>query len=225
MDGVSTPVTPVQCHFDPSPSDATLLSDGRRVGGLLGAPEVPSSRPAGAPRSAAASELRASAHPLAAENRSGMPDRFSAGLEQLSGLDLSGVRVHYNSAKPAQLNALAYTQGRTIEVGRGQERHLPHEGWHAVQQMQGRVRPTRQPKGVGINNDDASLEREADVMGAKAATENVSWHGTGHPSQQSGQGVRRLDLNQVRFYVNKAEKPVVQVVRQESRTPNERLFR
>ena len=34
-----------------------------------------------------------------------------------------------------------------------------------------------------------------------------------------------LALNQVRFYVNKAEKPVVQVVRQESRTPNERLFR
>ena len=36
---------------------------------------------------------------------------------------------------------------------------------------------------------------------------------------------RRLTLNQVRFYVNKGEKPVVQVVRQESRTPTERLFR
>ena len=34
-----------------------------------------------------------------------------------------------------------------------------------------------------------------------------------------------LGLNQVRFYVNKGEKPVVQVVRQESRTPTERLFR
>ena len=34
-----------------------------------------------------------------------------------------------------------------------------------------------------------------------------------------------LALNQVRFYVNKGEKPVVQVVRQESRTPTERLFR
>ena len=34
-----------------------------------------------------------------------------------------------------------------------------------------------------------------------------------------------LTLNQVRFYVNKGEKPVVQVVRQESRTPTERLFR
>ena len=38
-------------------------------------------------------------------------------------------------------------------------------------------------------------------------------------------GNRLLVLNQVRFYVNKGEKPVVQVVRQESRTPTERLFR
>ena len=35
----------------------------------------------------------------------------------------------------------------------------------------------------------------------------------------------QLALNQVRFYVNKGEKPVVQVVRQESRTPTQRLFR
>ncbi len=102
------------------------------------------------------------------ENRTGMPDRLKAGLEQLSGLDLSGVRVHYNSAKPAQLNAHAYTQGQHIEVGPGQERHLPHEGWHVVQQMQGRVRPTIQERGVAIN-DDTALEREADLMGAKAA--------------------------------------------------------
>ena len=44
----------------------------------------------------------------------------------------------------------------------------------------------------------------------------------GHDVQDAGV---YLVLNQVRFYVNKAEKPVVQVVRQESRTPNERLFR
>ncbi len=44
---------------------------------------------------------------------------------------------------------------------------MPHEAWHVVQQMQGRVQPTMQAKGVGIN-DDVSLETEADVMGAKA---------------------------------------------------------
>ncbi len=102
-----------------------------------------------------------------AENRTGMPSPLRAGLEQLSGMDLSGVRVHNNTSKPAQLNALAYTQGQDIYVGPGQKKHLPHEGWHAVQQMQGRVKPTMQAKGVSIN-DDAGLEREADVMGTKA---------------------------------------------------------
>ncbi len=105
-----------------------------------------------------------------AENSTGMPGPLKAGLEQLSGMDLSGVRVHNNSSKPVQLNALAYTQGQDIHVGPGQEKHLPHEGWHAVQQMQGRVQPTMQAKGVSIN-DDAGLEREVDEMGAKAAAQ------------------------------------------------------
>jgi hypothetical protein len=100
-------------------------------------------------------------------NRTGLPDRLKTGLEQLSGFDLSGLRVHYNSSKPAQLDAHAYTRGPDIHVGPGQERHVPHEGWHAVQQMQDRVRPTMELRGTSIN-DDAGLEREADVMGARA---------------------------------------------------------
>lgn len=107
------------------------------------------------------------------ENRSGIPDSLKGGLEQLSGMELSAVRVHYNSAKPAQLNADAYAQGQEIHLGPGQEKHLPHEGWHAVQQMQGRVKPTIQARGVSIN-DDEGLEREADVMGAKAAAHQPS---------------------------------------------------
>ena len=102
------------------------------------------------------------------ENRTGMPDRLKAGLENLSGFDLSGVRVHRNSAKPAQLNALAYAQGQEIHLGPGQERHLPHEGWHLVQQMQGRVKQTNFLIGKVTVNDDPGLEKEADVMGAKA---------------------------------------------------------
>jgi hypothetical protein len=101
------------------------------------------------------------------QNRTGMPDELIAGLEQLSGIDLSAVRVYYNSAEPAQLNALAYTQGRDIQIAPGEEKHLPHEGWHVVQQMQGRVKPTKQMKRI-LLNDDGGLEREADVMGAKA---------------------------------------------------------
>ncbi len=99
------------------------------------------------------------------QNRTGMSGPLKTGLEQLSGMDLSGVRVHKNSSEPVQLNAFAYTQGQDIHVAPGQEKHLPHEGWHAVQQKQGRVKPTMQAKGVSIN-DDTDLEREADAMGA-----------------------------------------------------------
>ncbi|HUG24380.1 DUF4157 domain-containing protein [Piscinibacter sp.] len=100
-------------------------------------------------------------------NLTGMPDELKSGVESLSGMDLSDVRVHRNSPKPAQLNALAYAQGNDIHLGPGEEQHLPHEAWHLVQQRQGRVQPTTQLQGVAIN-DDAALEEEADVMGAKA---------------------------------------------------------
>jgi len=102
----------------------------------------------------------------ATPNQTGLPDEIKAGVENLSGYSLHNVRVHYNSPKPAQLQALAYTQGTEIHVASGQEEHLPHEAWHVVQQMQGRVKPTMQMKGVQIN-EDLGLEREADVMGAK----------------------------------------------------------
>jgi hypothetical protein len=101
------------------------------------------------------------------ENRTGLPARLKAGIESLSGMAMDDVRVHYNSAKPTRIQALAYTQGANIYVGLGQERHVPHEAWHVVQQKQGRVRPTIQAKGVAINND-SGLEKEADVMGATA---------------------------------------------------------
>ena len=100
-------------------------------------------------------------------NKTGMPDDLKSGIESLSSIDMSDVRVHYNSAKPAQLDAHAYAQGNDIHLGSGQEKHLPHEAWHTVQQRQGRVQPTMEMGGAQIN-DDAALEREADVMGEKA---------------------------------------------------------
>ena len=103
-----------------------------------------------------------------APNRTGLPDRLKQGVETLSGMSMDHVRVHYNSSKPAQLKAHAYAQGSEIHLAPGQERHLPHEAWHVVQQAQGRVRATMQMKrGIGVNSD-AGLEHEATVMGAKA---------------------------------------------------------
>jgi hypothetical protein len=101
-------------------------------------------------------------------NNTGLPDQLKSGIESLSGLSMDHVRVHYNSSQPAQLNALAYAQGSDIHLAPGQERHLPHEAWHVVQQAQGRVKPTLQMAGGLAVNDDAGLEREADVMGGRA---------------------------------------------------------
>lgn len=98
----------------------------------------------------------------------GLPDEVRSGLETLSGMDLSNVRVHRNSSKPRQLQAHAYTEGNEIHVAPGQDRHLPHEGWHVVQQRQGRVAPTGEVAGKPLN-DDPGLEREAETMGRHAA--------------------------------------------------------
>lgn len=102
------------------------------------------------------------------ENKTGLPDNLKSGIENLSGVDISDVKVNYNSDKPAQLNAHAFAQGNQIHVAPGQEKHLPHEAWHTVQQKQGRVQPTMQMKEHVPVNDDPGLEQEADVMGAKA---------------------------------------------------------
>lgn len=96
-------------------------------------------------------------------NNTGLPNNLKIGIENLSGYSMDDVRVHYNSDKPAQLNALAYTQGTDIHVASGQEQHLAHEAWHVVQQKQGRVLPTIQLQGVNVN-DNEGLEKEADRM-------------------------------------------------------------
>jgi hypothetical protein len=101
------------------------------------------------------------------ENNTGLPDTLKSGMENLSGHSLDDVKVHYNSPKPAQLNAHAYAQGSNIHLASGQEKHLPHEAWHVVQQKQGRVKPTTSVNGMAVN-DNIGLEKEADVMGAKA---------------------------------------------------------
>ncbi|WP_208022730.1 eCIS core domain-containing protein [Flavobacterium jejuense] len=100
-------------------------------------------------------------------NKTGLPDNLKTGIENLSGYSMDDVLVHYNSSKPAQLQAHAYAQGTDIHLAPGQEKHLPHEAWHVVQQKQGRVKPTKQLKSKVNINDDAGLEKEADVMGEK----------------------------------------------------------
>ncbi len=116
-------------------------------------------------------QLKSGEKPVQAKplNNTGMPGDLKSGMEHLSGLDLSDVKVHRNSSKPMALGAHAYAQGSDIHLASGQEKHLPHEAWHVVQQKQGRVKPSLQMKGNVQVNDDAGLEKEADVMGTAAA--------------------------------------------------------
>ncbi|MFZ6770761.1 DUF4157 domain-containing protein [Undibacterium sp. Di26W] len=141
-----------------------------------------------------ASTVRTQVAP-ASPNRTGLPDELKTGVENLSGMSLDHVKVHYNSSQPAQLQAHAYAQGSDIHLAPGQEQHLPHEAWHVVQQMQGRVQATTQMKqGVPVN-DDAGLENEADVMGARALASGAGHHGAAPdtvPTVISGAGGQQV---------------------------------
>ena len=88
----------------------------------------------------------------------GLPESLKSEIESLSGMDLDHVAVHYNSRKPAQLNAHAYAQGSQIHIAPGQESTLPHEAWHVVQQKQGRVSPTVRAS-IGVGTDEEALDR------------------------------------------------------------------
>ena len=80
-------------------------------------------------------------------NRTGIPPHIQKRCEAMSGVSFDDVRIHYGSGKPAELGALAYTQGS-----------------HVLQQKQGRVKPKMFFRGMAVN-DDRSLEREADRIG------------------------------------------------------------
>lgn len=100
------------------------------------------------------------------ENLTGIPMQLKERMEQRTGVSFDDVRVHYNSDMPARLGALAYTQGNLVEIGPGQESHLPHELGHVVQQKLGLVRANAMhPSGVAMNTEEG-LERQADRIGA-----------------------------------------------------------
>ena len=106
-------------------------------------------------------------------NRTGIPTQLKERIEGGTGMSLDDVRVHYNSDRPAKLDALAYTQGNRVEIAPGQERHLAHELGHVVQQKLGVVRANaRHASGVSLNTDMA-LERQADEIGAGKKVETV----------------------------------------------------
>ena len=164
----------------------------------------------------------------ASPNKTGLPDNLKAGIENLSGMSMDDVRVHYNSPQPAQLQALAYTQGTNIHVGPGQEQYLAHEAWHVVQQKEGRVRPTLQMAGQPVN-DQQSLEHEADVMGARALRATAQLRArepVGNQTLRSG-GVSEPGIIQGQWWRNfmkltwPAKKKFIQYMKQPNLIPKE----
>lgn len=102
-------------------------------------------------------------------NHNALPDSVRGSMEQQSGMDLSSVKVHYNSPEPYHLGANAFARSNDIHLAPGHEEELPHEAWHVVQQMQGRVQANGTRNGVPTNLD-AALESEADTIGEKSVT-------------------------------------------------------
>ncbi len=110
-------------------------------------------------------------------NGTSMPPEVQAKMEQSLGADFSGVRIHTGHQASA-VGALAYTQGTDIHFAPGQykpdspsgQKLLGHELAHVVQQKEGRVAPTAELATGQQLNDSPALEREADMLGAKAAS-------------------------------------------------------
>jgi hypothetical protein len=166
----------------------------------------------------AALSARAEAVP-ATPSRDGLPAGLKGGIEQLSGIAMDDVRVHRNSSEPAKLGALAYAKGSDIHLAPGQERHLPHEAWHVVQQKQGRVQATRQLRAAIAVNENAGLEAEADRMGEMAARSMTARRGSPQaelwqvPAGRAGAVQRKTaaSANLVAGYVGNGEQPLYNI--------------
>lgn len=100
----------------------------------------------------------------AANGGQGLPGDLRQGYEQAFGGDLSNVRVHYNSHRPQELGARAFTNGNDIFLGPAPDqvnRHLiGHELTHVVQQRGG---ATATSAGVNPNGDPAGEAARAGV--------------------------------------------------------------
>lgn len=116
------------------------------------------------------------------QNRTGIPDPVKQKLESTSGLSLDDVCIHYRSSRPARLNALAYTQGNDVYLETGQERYLPHELGHVIQQKKMTIWPTATINGFAVNTSPV-LEQEADryAAGQMPVLEKQESRGAGVP--------------------------------------------
>ncbi len=100
-----------------------------------------------------------------------LPENLKANLETISGYNLSGVKVKYNSKKPEILGAGGLAKGNQIDLAPGKEQHLSTAAYALIQQRQGKVGSTKTIQGVEVN-DDSSLESEAKTKSARYGRSN-----------------------------------------------------
>lgn len=140
-------------------------------------------------------------------NNTGIPDNMKKRFETFSKISFDDVRVHYNSEKPARLNALAYTKGTQVYIAPGQDKHLPHELGHVAQQKQGRVKPTGRINGLPVN-EDRTLEREADNFLSGGYSRNrmtgIESKGSDAPVQmEKGEADSVFDFEKLKEFIKK----------------------
>ena len=117
-----------------------------------------------------------------------LPEEVRAKMEAALGMDFSEVRIHVGP-QAASVGALAFTRGLDIFFAPGHyqpwsregQELLAHELTHVVQQSEGRAGASREVDGVPIN-DEAGLEREADLMGAQVARDEQVRDGNINPN-------------------------------------------
>ena len=86
-----------------------------------------------------------------------LPVNLRHNLEANHGVDLSDVKYHIGH-EATMLGANAFTTGTDIHLAPGNERHLPHEAWHVVQQIQGRVKPPVLAEGLVQVKEERRVE-------------------------------------------------------------------
>ncbi|MCC5944575.1 MAG: DUF4157 domain-containing protein [Bernardetiaceae bacterium] len=153
--------------------------------------------------------------PLQRKAETGLPEQVQTKMESAFNTSFSDVKIHQNSSKASDIGAQAFTQGNNVHFAQAKfnpssqsgQQLIGHELSHVVQQREGKVKPTTQMKGVAINND-SSLEREADVQGAKAAR---------------GESVQRKAVSGSSSPTHIAQAKPVQMVRERSKNVRENV--
>lgn len=166
-------------------------------------------------KSSVDSAVQSAKQSVSRENRTGIPLQLKERMEQSTGLSFDDVRVHYNSALPARLDSLAYTQGNQVEIGPGQERHLPHELGHVVQQKLGIVRANaRHASGVMLNTDSV-LEHQADEIDAGKCVQLKAMQGKGSLTAQHDAGQDCEKVVQCQMNPNALVYDILQIILEE----------